>query len=261
MIGRMLSSTRTGTPILVRWRNRIAIILACLAILAGATYMTRCALLLNIARIILNRDSGLVAQERADSLAISFAEPPPAWISPMKNQMNDIWDPIKVNGVNYYMFAGPRTWTTSYSHSHSIVAGGLPEMSYTTREIPGTSLTMRCVTPVEKFVRQPRPARRHEIDGLHRTQRNHIVVAPPVAHHADRAHRQEHRERLADLVVQIVRVRSSSMKMHPRGAADRRAIVTSPRMRTPRPGPGKRMPMHHVLRQAQFHMPACAPRP
>jgi hypothetical protein len=74
MIGRMLSSTRTGTPILVRSRNRIAIILACLAMLAGATYMARCALLLNIARIILNRDSGLVAQERADSLAISFAD-------------------------------------------------------------------------------------------------------------------------------------------------------------------------------------------
>ena len=28
-------------------------------------------------------------------------------------------------------------------YSHSIVAGGLPEMSYTTREMPGTSLTMR----------------------------------------------------------------------------------------------------------------------
>jgi len=28
-------------------------------------------------------------------------------------------------------------------HSHSMVAGGLPEMSYTTREMPFTSLTMR----------------------------------------------------------------------------------------------------------------------
>ena len=28
-------------------------------------------------------------------------------------------------------------------HSHSIVAGGFPEMSYTTREMPGTSLIMR----------------------------------------------------------------------------------------------------------------------
>ncbi len=29
------------------------------------------------------------------------------------------------------------------AHSHSIVAGGLPVMSYTTRDTPGTSLTMR----------------------------------------------------------------------------------------------------------------------
>ena len=115
MLGRMLSPPRTGTPVLFRWRNRIAIILVSLAILAGATYMARCTLLLNIARIVLNRDSELMAQERADSVAISFAVPPPAWISPMKNQMNDIWDPIKANGVNYYMFAGPRTWFTPYS--------------------------------------------------------------------------------------------------------------------------------------------------
>jgi len=31
-------------------------------------------------------------------------------------------------------------------HSHSMVAGGLPEMSYTTRDIPGTSLQMRRAT-------------------------------------------------------------------------------------------------------------------
>jgi hypothetical protein len=86
-----------------------------LAILAAMGYMSRCALLLNIARIILNRDAGLVAQERADSVAIAFAESPATWITPMKNEMNDIWDPIKANGVNYYMFAGPRTWFTSYS--------------------------------------------------------------------------------------------------------------------------------------------------
>ncbi len=32
------------------------------------------------------------------------------------------------------------------THSHSLVAGGFPEMSYTTREIPGTSLITRCTT-------------------------------------------------------------------------------------------------------------------
>jgi hypothetical protein len=115
MPGRKLSPTTTGTPLLVRWRKRLVIVLACLAILAGTAYSARCALLLNIARIMLNRDSGLVAQERADSVAIAFAKPPPAWIAPMKNPMNDIWDPIKANGVNYYMFAGPRTWFTPYS--------------------------------------------------------------------------------------------------------------------------------------------------
>jgi hypothetical protein len=33
----------------------------------------------------------------------------------MKNRMNDIWEPIKANGVNYYMFAKPRTWFNRYS--------------------------------------------------------------------------------------------------------------------------------------------------
>src|SRR5690606_40696640 len=32
------------------------------------------------------------------------------------------------------------------NHSHSIVAGGLPEMSYTTRLMPRTSLMMRLLT-------------------------------------------------------------------------------------------------------------------
>src|ERR1700683_576288 len=57
---------------------------------------------------------------------------------------------------------------------------------------------------VEKFVGQARPARGHEINGLDRTQCNHIVIAPPVSHHAYRSHRQEHGERLADLVVKAV---------------------------------------------------------
>ncbi len=43
----------------------------------------------------------------------------------MKNQMNDIWDPIKANGVNYYMFAGPQTWTTSYSERSNPLSPGV----------------------------------------------------------------------------------------------------------------------------------------
>jgi len=97
------------------WLKRTVALLACLGILAVAGYVTRCILLLNVARIMLTHDSALVAQERADAVAIVFAKPPPVWITPMKNQMNDIWEPIKANGVNYYMFAKPQTWFRTYS--------------------------------------------------------------------------------------------------------------------------------------------------
>ena len=84
-------------------------------IAAAATYVARRTLLLNVARIALNHDSGLAAQEHADGVAIVFPKPPGVWISPMKNRMNEIWDPMKADGVNYYMFAGPRNWLQSYS--------------------------------------------------------------------------------------------------------------------------------------------------
>ena len=93
----------------------IVALLACLGLLAGVGYAARTTLLLDVARTVLNHDSKLVAQERADAVAIVFEKPSLAWITPMKNQMNDIWDPIKANGVNYYMFAKPRTWFTHYS--------------------------------------------------------------------------------------------------------------------------------------------------
>src|SRR5213082_1703209 len=57
---------------------------------------------------------------------------------------------------------------------------------------------------VEKLVRQPRPVRGHEVDRLHRPQRDHVVVAATVAHNAHRAHRQEDREGLTHAIVEIV---------------------------------------------------------
>jgi hypothetical protein len=110
-----IPTPRNGTAVPGRWRKRIVVLLASSAVIAGAAYVTRCTLLLKVARIALNHDSELMAQERADAMAIVFAKPPSAWITPMKNQMNDIWEPIKADGVNYYMFAGPRTWLSSYS--------------------------------------------------------------------------------------------------------------------------------------------------
>jgi hypothetical protein len=117
-----LPATRTGAPFLARWRKRIAILLASLVVVTIAAYAMRCTLLLNLARIALNHQSELIAQEHADGVAIVFSKPPSAWITPMKNQMNEIWAPIKADGVNYYMFAGPRTWHNTYSERSSPIS-------------------------------------------------------------------------------------------------------------------------------------------
>jgi len=97
-------------------------LLACFGTLTGVGYAARHTLLLDVATIALNRDSELVAQERADAVAIFFVKPASLWITPMKNQMNSIWEPIKANGVNYFMFAKPKTWFRSYSERSNPVS-------------------------------------------------------------------------------------------------------------------------------------------
>ena len=57
---------------------------------------------------------------------------------------------------------------------------------------------------IQELVGQVGPARRHEVDGLHRTQRHHIVVAVTVSGDAHRLHRQEYGEGLAGLVVEVM---------------------------------------------------------
>ncbi|HEY6515702.1 MAG TPA: hypothetical protein VIY50_06130 [Steroidobacteraceae bacterium] len=107
------TSSRPRTSFLkLRW---VFALLACVGVLTAVGYAARSTLLLAVARIVLNHDSELVAQERADVVAIAFPKPASLWVTPMKNQMNRIWDPIKANGVNYYMFAKPQTWFRSYS--------------------------------------------------------------------------------------------------------------------------------------------------
>jgi hypothetical protein len=97
------------------WRKNTVLVLTALAIVAGFAYLARSTLLLNVARVAINHDAEVIGQEHTDTLAIVFPRPPPAWISPMKNRMNEIWDPIKADGVNYFMFAGPRTWLRTFS--------------------------------------------------------------------------------------------------------------------------------------------------
>lgn len=100
---------------LKRWPRRIAFLLAALLLIAVAGYLVRCSLLLSAARLLLERESDVLAQEKESTVAIAFATPPPPWIMPMKNAMNQIWQPLGADGVNYYTFAGPDNLFRSYS--------------------------------------------------------------------------------------------------------------------------------------------------
>jgi hypothetical protein len=86
-----------------------------LLILIGAGYAMRGTLLLKVARVYLDRDPALIAQEKADGIVIVFAEPPTPWITPMKNLMNPVWQSIGADGVNYFTFAGPGNLFGAYS--------------------------------------------------------------------------------------------------------------------------------------------------
>jgi hypothetical protein len=106
---------QSKAPCLGTWRRKALLVVTAIAMVAGFAYLARFTLLLNVARIALNRDAEVIRQEHIDTLAVVFPSPPPAWISAMKNQMNEIWDPIKADGVNYFMFAGPRTLVSTFS--------------------------------------------------------------------------------------------------------------------------------------------------
>ena len=108
-------SSVSGAPRSNPWRSRIAFLGLALIGLLIAAYSARRVLLLNVARIVLDRDAALVAQEKADGIAMVFGTRPSAWITPMKNLMNPIWLPIGATGVNYYPFAGPAGVLRSYS--------------------------------------------------------------------------------------------------------------------------------------------------
>lgn len=103
-------SPRTG-----RWRRPVVLLLLCLMALAGAAFATRRVLLQEVARIALSRDTDLTAQERKDGEVIAFGRVPSGWITPMKNLMNPIWQPIHAQGVNYFTFGAPANVFRTFS--------------------------------------------------------------------------------------------------------------------------------------------------
>ncbi|HEX3703659.1 MAG TPA: hypothetical protein VHU82_10025 [Vicinamibacterales bacterium] len=108
-------SSVSGAPRSNPRRRRLAFLCLALTVALIAAYSARCVLLLDVARFILDRDAALVAQEKTDGVAVVFGARPSAWIAPMKNLMNPIWQPIGATGVNYYTFAGPARLLSSYS--------------------------------------------------------------------------------------------------------------------------------------------------
>jgi hypothetical protein len=86
-----------------------------LLLVVGVGYVARRTLLLDVARVFLDRDNELAIQEGADGVQIVFGKPPPPWVEPLKNVMNPIWQSIGAEGVNYYTFAGPGNLFRSYS--------------------------------------------------------------------------------------------------------------------------------------------------
>lgn len=98
-----------------KWGKRLVILALCIAIVASGAYVARRTLLLNVARIALNRDAELAKQEREDTVAVVFGPFSSAWVAPLKNDMNEIWETAKVRGVNYYTFAGPQSLLHSFS--------------------------------------------------------------------------------------------------------------------------------------------------
>ena len=95
--------------------RRFGIFSTALLLVVGAAYVARRTLLLDVARVFLDRDAELVSQEKADGVRIVFAKPPPPWVTPLKNVMNPMWQSIGAEGVNYYTFAGPGNLFRSYS--------------------------------------------------------------------------------------------------------------------------------------------------
>src|SRR5204862_2382457 len=132
---------------------------------------------------------------------------------------------------------GPRR-----AHSHSIVAGGLDEMSYTTRFTPGTSLTMRDeILPRTSYGSLAQSAVMPSSDVTARIATTFAYVRPSPITPTDRTgvrianDCQTLRYRPAALISSMT-IQSASRRVSSRSA------VTSPMILLASPGPGNGWP-------------------
>ncbi len=81
-----------------------------------------------------------------------------------------------------------------------MVAGGFPEMSYTTRGDARYLVDDLAAHFVKKFIRQLRPPRGHEIYGFNGAQGHDVFVGTVIPYNLDRFDRQEYGEGLTDTI-------------------------------------------------------------
>ena len=113
----------------------------------------------------------------------------------------------------------------------------------------------------EHVVRERVPVGGHAVGARHGAERDDVLVGAIVAHHADAPHRQQHGERLPDLVVEIRF--ANLLEIDRVGAAQHveRRLVHGAEHANAKPGSGERMAADHLLGQARARGRRCALRP
>lgn len=97
------------------WLRGLAWAIFALVIVLIIAYPMRFFLQQRVITRMINRDKGVLAQERKDGALVTFALIPMAWVAPLKGDMSSIWAAAHAAGVNYYTFGGPYTVWRGYS--------------------------------------------------------------------------------------------------------------------------------------------------
>lgn len=97
------------------WLRRLGCVILALLVALIIAYPMRFYLQQGAITRLINRDKGVVAQEREDGAMVEFSLVPPAWVAPLKNDMSPVWATVHAAGVNYFTFGAPHTLWRRYS--------------------------------------------------------------------------------------------------------------------------------------------------